>query len=107
MMYQQTEIDWTHKSENNSFSQSLLEANRPLINKSCRKVLDLLLQGKELTVLSAAVDYNITSLPRRILDIEQKLNVSIPEKLHNNRFKSWYLDERSKVLIEEKLTVFK
>lgn len=105
------DLNIVHLKENNPASQAVLNANRDRLNKSCMKVLNLLMSGKELTVRNAMVDYGISSLPRRIMDCEQKLNIVIPErwvylsgKPENGVYKShkvWFLDERSKVLIEE------
>jgi hypothetical protein len=49
-MLVQSEIDFTARKENNSFSQSLLEANAEKISGNCKKVYELLLKGHRLTV---------------------------------------------------------
>lgn len=104
MMYQ-AEIDFVHKVENNEASQSCLEANRPRLNKSCRKVLNILLERKGLTVQQAAAESISNCLPRRISDIEKALNITISEEIIDTkkRIKRWYLTEVEKVLIEEML----
>lgn len=61
-----------HKFENNPESQAHLEENRAHFSGQCKKVFDLLVAGWQLTVKSALVDYNIQSLPRRILDLKKK-----------------------------------
>jgi hypothetical protein len=80
-MLQQLEIDWTARKENNSFSQALLEANADKIRGNCKKVYELLLKGHRLTVNGVVRDYNISSLPRRVKDIEEKLKISIKREI--------------------------
>lgn len=86
----QLSIDFTHKKENNSFSQSILDANRKEINSQCRKVFELLSQGKALTVNGAVKDYEISSLPRRIKDLKSK-GIPIKTRLINKKFVEYYL----------------
>jgi len=76
----QTSIDWNqvaHTKENNSFSQGILEASSVTVNGNCKKVYDLLLSGHRLTVNGVVKDHEISSLPRRILDIEKKLKIKV------------------------------
>ena len=84
-------IDFTKRKENNSASQLILDENAVKINNSCDKVLKLLQEGKRLTVYSAMVDYGISSLPRRILDIKQKLGIDVKSRLIEKRYKEYYL----------------
>ena len=79
-----------HKHENNSFSQSILEANYEAINGQCKKVYDLLKSGVRLTVRSAMIDYNISSLPRRVLDLKKK-GVDIKTELINGRYVEYFI----------------
>lgn len=79
-----------HTRENNSFSQSILDANYDELNGQCRKVYDLLKSGLRLTVRSAMIDYNISSLPRRILDLKKK-GVDIKTELIDKKFVEYYL----------------
>jgi hypothetical protein len=90
-MLVQSEIDFTARKENNSFSQSLLEANAEKISGNCKKVYELLLKGHRLTVNGVVRDYNISSLPRRIADIESKLGIKIKREVINGKFVQYYL----------------
>ena len=87
----QTVIDFTNRRENNSASQLILDSNKDHINNQCDKVLELLHSGVRLTVRDAIINYGISSLPRRILDLKQKLKIEIKSELVNGRFKVWYL----------------
>jgi len=63
-------VDCTHTLENNPESQAHLEQHRKKFNAECYKVLDLLLtHGLRLTVRSAMLDYDVSSLPRRVKDL--------------------------------------
>ena len=62
----------THDKENNHESEQRLYANRAHFSKQCEKVYGLLRSGIKLTVKSAMNDWNIMSLPRRILDLKQR-----------------------------------
>jgi hypothetical protein len=90
-MLQQLEIDWTARKENNSFSQALLEANADKIRGNCKKVYDLLISGHRLTVNGVVKDYNISSLPRRIADIESKMGIKIKREVINGKFVEYFL----------------
>lgn len=92
-MTNQTKIDFTHVAENNRESLNNLNDNRAKFSKQCLLVIDLINSGEVLTVKSAMIKYNINSLPRRIMDIEQKLNIQIPERWNGN-FKEWYVIEK-------------
>jgi hypothetical protein len=86
----QLTIDYTQRRENNKESQSILEANKDRINKSCAKVLELLKEGHRLTVRDAIVYHNISSLPRRIKDLREH-GIVIKDRLINGRYKIYYL----------------
>lgn len=92
-MLKQIEIDFTHTHENNRESLNHLNENRKKFSKQCLLVIDLLNSGEVLTVKGAMIKYNINSLPRRILDIKEKLNIQIPERWNGN-FKEWYVIEK-------------
>lgn len=77
----QTELNFLHTNENSLPSQKYLEANRQHLNNQCRKVWLLLNSGIRLTVMSAMNEYGVMSLPRRILDIEQKMEVKINREM--------------------------
>lgn len=107
MMYEQQTLDFdmVHLKENNSASQSCLEANRPRLNKSCLRVLNILLERKGLTVQQAAIESISNCLPRRIADLEKALNIEISERIidQKKRIKEWFIPEYQKVLIENML----
>lgn len=92
-MLKQTEIDFTHAAENNRESLNNLNDNRKKFSKQCLLVIDLLNSGEVLTVKSAMIKHNINSLPRRILDIKEKLNIQIPERWNGN-YKEWFAIEK-------------
>lgn len=95
----------THLRENNEESQKHLEINEKKFSRQCLMVLELLYQGKRLTVLSAT-KYGITSLPRRIKDLRDRNGITIIEdrwvdaegKPANKRdattynYKEWYIE---------------
>jgi len=58
-----------HYKENNPESESHLHENRKAFSAQCELILSLLKSGIKLTVKDAMLNYNISSLPRRILDI--------------------------------------
>jgi len=92
-MLKQIEIDFVHAAENNRESLNNLNENRKKFSNQCLQVIDLLNSGEVLTVKSAMMNHNINSLPRRIMDIEQRLNIQIPERWNGN-FKEWFVTEK-------------
>lgn len=86
----QTELDFAHIHENNATSQAFINEHRQHFNTQCQRIYTLLRQGNRLTVMSAMNDYGIMSLPRRILDIEQKLNIKINRQM-TGRVITYYL----------------
>lgn len=91
----QTKIDFTpSRKENNSFSQMFLDANLFRIKGNNKKVWELLNNGHRLTVNGAVIDYGISSLPRRIKDIEEILEIKIGrEVIGETRFVEYYLEK--------------
>lgn len=83
----------THLQENNHESQKHLEENAQKFSDQCLKVLELLNQGKRLTVASA-IGYGIMSLPRRILDLRGRNGI---ESIKDN----WVKDTNGKRLYKE------
>jgi hypothetical protein len=78
-----------HQSENNSESQLNLFENMAHFSEQCLTVLKLLKQGKRLTVRDALIEYDIHSLPRRILDLKEN---GIPVKdSWKGKIKEYYL----------------
>lgn len=86
----QLQIDYTARAENNKESQAILDSNKDHINTQCEMVKALLLSGYRLTVRGAMIDYGISSLPRRVLDLKQR-GVEVKSKLINGRYKEYYL----------------
>lgn len=85
----------THLLENNPGSQMNLDFNRDRFSKKCQEVFDLLMKGKELTVLEAA-NMGISSLPRRCLDLKQN-GVRLSDRWANG-VKVYYMSELDKEL---------
>lgn len=99
-MNQQTELDFTitsgyphvHQHENNSASQHHLEKNKNHFKAQNKKVLDLLMSGKRLTVLGAANDYQVMSLPRRIGDLREINKITIQDRfIPGTRIKEYWI----------------
>lgn len=86
----QAELNFCDRRENNLESQSILEANKDMINKCCAKVLELLKEGHHLTVRDAIVYHNISSLPRRIKDLREH-GIVIKDRLIDGRYKEYFL----------------
>jgi hypothetical protein len=93
----QIQIDWNqvpHTKENNSFSETILAANIKKIRGNCKKTFDLLTAGKRLTVNGAVKEHDISSLPRRIKDIEEKLGIQIKRDVvrgPDSKYTEYYL----------------
>lgn len=83
----------THLHENNQESQKHLEENAQKFSDQCLKVLEILNQGKRLTVLEAP-KYGILSLPRRIKDLRDRNKIT-------NIKDQWVKDTNGKKLWKE------
>lgn len=71
-MTYQPQLDFTqvvHERENNSQSQSILEENRPRLNKGCETVHKLLLQGVRLNPDNFSKLTGQTEYRRRFADL--------------------------------------
>src|ERR1700733_3303865 len=94
-----------HERENNHESQTNLEKNKKHFSKQCLKVLQILLDGKRLTVKSAMNQYDVWSLPRRILDLrENGINISdewVADKEGESKIKQYFLSHRSENEIKD------
>jgi hypothetical protein len=86
----QTEIDFTARRENNPESQAILEANKDSINTQCKMIKAMLESGYRLTVRDAMINYGISSLPRRILDLKNH-GMEIKSKLINGKYKEYFI----------------
>ena len=87
----QLTFDYTQRVENTNESNSILQANKKRINRRCEQVLSILRTGKRLTVLGAAIEYGITSLPRRIKDLRDMKGIPIKDRLIDGKFKEYFL----------------
>ncbi|MBP8115983.1 MAG: hypothetical protein KAY50_11560 [Chitinophagaceae bacterium] len=81
----------THQRENNEESEQHLQENQKKFSQQCLKVMELLNQGKRLTVANA-IGYGIMSLPRRILDCREN-GLKIEDQ--------WVKDTKGKRLYKE------
>lgn len=80
-----------HDRENNEESEKHLKENHKKFSAQCLKVLQLFLDGKRLTVLSA-YSFGVSSLPRRVLDIKEN-GIHVDDK--------WIIDDKGKRLHKE------
>ena len=64
-----------HLNENNEDSQTFLEENEEKMSRQCLQVMQLLNKGMRLTV-ACAMSHGISSLPRRLLDLKEKNNIT-------------------------------
>lgn len=85
----QTNLFEVHRFESSFESQIHLDENRVKFSQQGKKVFNMLLNGKELSVYEALVNSGISSLPRRILDLKQN-GVVISDK--------WILNDDGKRL---------
>lgn len=93
-MTTQTELDFTnvvHTRENNDTSEKLLKNNHKKISGDCKKVYDLLKSGKRLRVKQMILEHDISSPPRRILDLKEKLGLDIKTDILGGRIAEYYL----------------
>lgn len=85
-----------HNNENNQESQNHLEQNAQKFSNQCLRVLELLNQGKRLTV-ATAIGYGINSLPRRLKDLRDRNGITnINERWvkatdGKNLYKEWWI----------------
>lgn len=86
-----------HQTENNEDSQRHLQENAQSFSDQCLKVVELLNQGKRLTVLWAA-NSGIASLPRRIKDLRDG-GFDIQDE--------WVKNEKGKRLYKEYFLIIK
>lgn len=97
-----------HQKENNQESQQHLEENKDHFSAQCLKVLEILQQGKRLTVKSAMNQYEIWSLPRRILDLKEKgIDIHdewILDKDGKTKIKQWFLAPKTEQSLQEFLS---
>lgn len=84
----------THDQENNAESAQHLKENQKKFSQQCLKVMELLNQGKRLTVASA-IGYGIMSLPRRIADCKENGLIIHDEWVKDTKgkklYKEWFI----------------
>ena len=90
----QTQIDFTHKKENNAHSEAILDKNYERLNKQCQLVLTLLKSGLELTVREAMISYGIGDLRRRICDLRQA-GIDVKDTVLRGGCKQFYLEKNN------------
>lgn len=95
-----------HRRENNSLSEEHLNANRRKFTGDCAIVLSLLHKAVKLTTYSALVQWQVSSLPRRILDLKEAgidvdddWQMSPDKKVTRN--KVWFLPGNRKSFFEK------
>lgn len=77
---------------------ALYDANLDDFNKQCRKVYELMTQGRRLTVREALLKFNIGDLRRRVKDLIDVYGVPIKKDYATDkhgtvtRFKVYYLE---------------
>lgn len=87
----------THLQENNKESQTHLEENEQKFSQQCLKVMELLNQGKRLTVVNA-ITFGISSLPRRIMDLRERNGITtikdqwIKDTNGKRLYKEWWIE---------------
>lgn len=97
-MNPQLHLDFTQTRHNNRESESFYEENMDRFSDQCKKVWKLLKQGDRLTVYDAVLLHWISSLPRRIKDI----NDAFTDAGHTAPIKSeWVRDSQGKRLHKE------
>lgn len=86
-----------HNNENNPESQKHLENNAQKFSQQCLKILEILNQGKRITVMSA-MTYGIASLPRRLKDLRDRNGINnineawVKGSNGKNSHKEWWIE---------------
>jgi len=98
-MTYQAELDFTHTRENNPVSQKLLDNSRVRVSSQVRTVLRLLAYGNILQVKECMIKHDISHLPRRIKDIEDKIDPFLrAERTYDNKgIASYFFNELQKI----------
>lgn len=78
-----------HEHEHPEESQAILDDNRDIFSKDCRKVYNLLMAGHKATIKEMNVDR------ARISDLKRN-GVQMAFKLVDGRYKRWYMTKRQK-----------
>lgn len=87
-----------HVRENNSTSEAHLNENRRKFTGDCAIVLSLLQKGHVISTKSVYMQWNVSSLPRRIKDLRDEGGIHIDEqsitgKGGKSRNKIWFMRE--------------
>lgn len=100
----QAEIDWTqavHVRENTQTNEDHLNANRRKFTGDCAIILSLLQKGQVITSKGVYMQWNVSSLPRRIKDLRDHGGVDNIEDQNilnddgrTTRNKIWFMRDR-------------
>src|SRR4051812_44537237 len=87
-----------HTKENNSFSQSILEANAERLSNNCKILFEALLRGEKLTGSIIIKEYGMLEYRRRLADIKAYLrNINSPiiisEETISGGCKCWFINK--------------
>lgn len=82
-----------HIRENNSESEENLASNYKKFSNQCKKVFDLLFNGKRLTTETALINHRIFSLPRRLLDLKKEGVMISDEWRKDEGVKIWFMTD--------------
>lgn len=97
--------NYTNRIENNAGSQQILNENKDKINSQCSLVLQALLRGEKLTVVSAILKYGIGDLRRRCKDLKDYHHIKIDENKLPGGFKEWFMSDDTIFMNRNKLFV--
>lgn len=100
-MNYQTEIEFNNRLENNAVSQAILDNNYQRIHGQIRLIFELLAKGERLTFDYCYTKYKIKHLPRRILDVEQFLNIKALRKYAKDGTATYFFNEAQQEQAEE------
>lgn len=98
----QIQIDYTkviHVRENNQLSEEHLNANRRKFTGDCAIVYSLLQKGMVISTKSIYIQWDVSSLPRRIKDLRDEGGVHIDDQYQFDddgkatRNKIWFIKE--------------
>ena len=84
-------MEITHKFENNSESQTILEENRKRLNKVCLKVHNFLSSGGRLSALNFTAEIGAIEYRKRFDDLKNA-GYPIRSKHIRNGMKEWFYE---------------
>ena len=89
-MTTQLHIDFVTRPQNSPENDRILKQAAPRLNKQCVQLLDLLQQGKSLTVKDGIMYYGIGDLRARVRDL-RKAGYDVKDEMIGKGYKSYYL----------------